>query len=97
MGKDSQPLPIRKWVLGSVVSSLSGVLDRDPTAERFSCILETPGGLSWNVLGANFFGVGMVLLAPLNSPMSLIVALAVDMRATTSDSRWLCGGVVWTA
>jgi len=43
-----------------------------PIAKRFSCILEAPDGLSWNLLGAKFGGGMVPLPAP---PLSLQVSL----------------------
>jgi len=40
---------------------------RSPAAKRFSCILEAPGSLSWNLLKAKFGEGGTGPLAPLKS------------------------------
>jgi len=54
--------------LGSTVSSPSEVLGTATAAKRFSCILEAPGSLSWNLLGAKF---GKAMPLPLNQPMCI--------------------------
>jgi len=53
----------------SVVCSPAGVRGGIPAAKRFSCILEAPDGLSWNLLRAQFGG--MVHWLPINPPMGL--------------------------
>jgi len=52
--RGSQPPPRQLEVWGSAVSSPTGVRERALAAERFSCILEAPDGLSWNLLGTEF-------------------------------------------
>ena len=61
----------RGW--GSAVSSPSGVRGGALAAERFSCILQAPDSLSWNLLmGVNFGGGRSWPFAPLplNPPMN---------------------------
>jgi len=42
--------------MGNVVSSPSGIRGRAAAAKKFSCILQAPDGLSWNLLCAKFGG-----------------------------------------
>ena len=67
-GQLSQPPAYQLEGLGSAVSSLSGVRGGTPAAKRFSCILEAPGSLPRNLLGAKFGG--MAPLALLNPPVA---------------------------
>ena len=52
--KAVSPLPSSYGVRGSAVISPSDVRDKSPAAKRFSCILEAPDCLSWNLLRARF-------------------------------------------
>jgi len=53
-GQPSQPPAYQLEGLGSAVSSPSGVRGGTPAAKKFSCILEAPGSLPRNLLGAKF-------------------------------------------
>jgi len=61
----ASPSPISQG-LGSNVNSPSGVQGGALAAERFSCILQAPDGLSWNLSGAKFRW-GHAPLGPLKS------------------------------
>ena len=75
----ASPLPISLGVLGSDVSSPSGVLCVAPAARRFPCILEAPDSLSTNLLGAKFGGDGSLApTSPLNPPMPTVLFRRVD-------------------
>ena len=55
------------------LSSPNGFRGGGPAAERFSCILEAPDSLSWNLLGAKLGGRGP--LGPLKSTYGFFVCL----------------------
>ena len=66
-GQPASSLPARGF--GERCKLPSGVWGGTPAAIRFSCILETPHNLSWNLLGAKYGG-GMALLPHLNPPVN---------------------------
>jgi len=80
LGKGAASLLPTSWeVWGIAVSSSSGVGGGAPAAKRFSCILEEPDSLSWNLLGAKFGGHGP--LPPSQSAYG-------NMSATNSFGGW---------
>ena len=78
-GDKPAPYPTSYGVRGSAVSSPSRVRGEDPAAEKFSCMLEVPGGLPWNLLG-NFGGWPMVPRSEINTG---------EMTTTPIDRRRL--------
>jgi len=70
LGGAASPLRTSCRVSGNVVSSFSGVQGGAPAAERFSCILEAPDGLSYNLI-LDTKAAGIVLANPPMGALSL--------------------------
>ena len=67
----------------------SGIQGGALDSKKFSCILEAPDGLSWNLSEAKFGG-GIAPLPPLSPPMAVcstatVVTLLLNAGANVSD------------
>jgi len=93
-GQPASSLPARGC--GERYKFPSGVWGGAPAAIRFSCILETPHSLSWNLLGAKYGGMAPLphLNPPVNTPAlgSLIHGLSVtwhlSLKVDAVASDW---------
>ena len=83
MGASLLPTSYQLGGLSSTESSTSGVRGTAPATKRVSCILEEPGGLSWNLLGASSGG-----MAPLKSAYGAELRSGHGCHAFGSDSKY---------
>ena len=94
-----QPVPPHQLgSLGSAVCSPSGVRGGTLATKRFSCILQAPDGLSWNLLGAKLWeacfpwppkSVYALRLPLLPAPEDLRLAIASSRLLHSSASPWV--------